>query len=119
MTHTAKCAERFREFRAGSLAFLPGVFCGFGVGLHHLAHEIAHGFRRLILHLAGSVGVSPQGEACVVVAQHTGNCLDVHSVLQGQGGEGVPLWHNKDKSENPVVQRVGGLSLFFFHKNWP
>ena len=26
LTHTAKCAERFREYRAGSLAFLPGFF---------------------------------------------------------------------------------------------
>ena len=48
------------------------------------------------------MGVGAQGEARVVVPQHTGNRLDVHSVLQGKRGEGVPLWHNKDKSENPV-----------------
>ena len=26
VTHTAKCAERFEEHRAGSLTFLPGIF---------------------------------------------------------------------------------------------
>ena len=55
--------------------------------LHHMAHEVSHGFRRLILHLAGGVGVGAQSETCVIVAQHTGDRFDVHSVLQGQGGE--------------------------------
>lgn len=40
--------------------------------------------------LAGGVGVGPQGKACVVVAQHGGDGFDVHAVLEGQGGEGVP-----------------------------
>ena len=57
--------------------------------LHHLAHKISHGFRSLILHLPGGVGVGAQGEARVVVPQHTGNRLDIHAVLQRQGGEGV------------------------------
>ena len=74
-----------------------------GLPLHDLRHEAAHGFRRLILHLPGGVGVSAQGEACVVVAQHTGDRFDVHTILQGQRGEGVPLWHNKDKSENHCI----------------
>ena len=69
--------------------------------LYHLRHEAAHGFRRLVLHLAGGVGVGAEGEARVVVSQHTGDRLDVHPVLQGQCGKGVPLWHNKDKPENP------------------
>ena len=47
------------------------------------------------------MGVGAQGESGIVVPQHTGDGLDVHTVLQGQGGEGVPLWYNKDKSENP------------------
>ena len=102
--------------RAGSLAFLPGVFWVAGLFLHHLRHEAAHGFRRLILHLPGGVGVGAECEARVVVAKHTGDGLDVHAVLECQRGEGVPLWHNKDKSDNPL-RRNGliGLSLFFFH----
>ena len=35
------------------------------------------------------MGVGAQGEARVVVPQHTGNRLDIHAVLQRQGGEGV------------------------------
>ena len=97
MTHTGKCAERVREHRAGSMAFLPGFLVLLAWALHHLAHEISHGFRGLVLHLPSGVGVGSEGEACVIVAKHTGNRLDVHTVLEGQGGEGVPLWHNKDK----------------------
>lgn len=59
------------------------------MGLHHLGHKISHGFRRLILHLAGGVGIGAQGETRIVVTQHTGNRLDIHTVLQGQSGEGV------------------------------
>ena len=51
------------------------------VSLHHLAHEIAHGLCRLILHLAGGVGVGAQGEARIVVTQHAGDCLNVHTIL--------------------------------------
>ena len=32
LTHTAKCAERFREHRAGSLAFLPDALVVLGWG---------------------------------------------------------------------------------------
>ena len=40
LTHTAKCAERFKEHRAGSLAFLPGVFGAAGVLFHHRAMKL-------------------------------------------------------------------------------
>ena len=62
--------------------------------------------RRLILHLAGGVGVGAQGEARVVMAQHIGDSLDVYTILRGRGGEGVALGHNKDKSENPCGARA-------------
>ena len=95
------CGKRQRA-PGRKFAFLPDVFASFGLPSLYLGHEVTHGFRRLILHLPGGVGVGTQGEARVVVAQHTGDRLDVHPVLQGQRGEGVPLWHNKDQSENPV-----------------
>lgn len=78
---------------------------GQGVCSYHLAHEITHGLRRLVLHLACGVGVGAQGKPRIVVAQHTGDCLDIHAVLECQGGEGMPLWHNRDKLENPCGAR--------------
>ena len=35
------------------------------------------------------MGVGIQGEACGEVTQHAGYGLDVHTVLQGDGSEGV------------------------------
>ena len=35
------------------------------------------------------MGVGVQGEACGEVTQHAGHRLDIHSVLEGDGGEGV------------------------------
>ena len=71
--------------------------------LHVLCYELAHRISRLLLHPGGDMGVGAQCEACVVVPQHTGDRLDVHAVLESQRGEGMPLWHNKDKSETPCI----------------
>ena len=35
------------------------------------------------------MGICVQGEASGEVNQHAGHCLDVHSVLEGNGSEGV------------------------------
>ena len=35
------------------------------------------------------MGVGVQGEACGEVTQHAGHGLDIHTVLEGDGGEGV------------------------------
>ena len=56
------------------------------------------------------MGVGAQGEPCVVVSQHGGHRLDVHPVLKGQGGEGVPLRYNYDKPEKP--RRIKGFEVF-------
>ena len=69
--------------------------------LHDLYHKIPHRLRRLILLLPGGVGVGAEGEACVVVAQHTGDRFHIHPVLQGQGRKGMPLRYNNDKRKKP------------------
>lgn len=65
-----------------------------------------HGFRRLSLGRGGHVGVGVQGKPGIVVAQHSGHGFHIHSVLQSQGGEGVPSQYNCDKPEKPVVSRA-------------
>ena len=57
--------------------------------LHHLCHKVAHGGRCLVLLLPGGVGVGAESESCIVVPQHGGDGLDIDTVLEGQGGEGV------------------------------
>ena len=59
-----------------------------------------------------SVGV--QREACRKMSQHARHGLDVHSVLQGQRCEGVPLRYNYDKPEKPRISRVFGYLARFF-----
>ena len=58
----------------------------------------------------GDVGVGVQGEAGGEVAQHAGNGLDVHTVLQRQGRECMPLRYNYDKPEKP--RRIKGFEVF-------
>ena len=67
--------------------FLSGVF--FFLSLSDLLHEAAHSGGCLVLFLPGGVGVGPQGEPGVEVAQHGGYCFHIHTVLQGRGSEGV------------------------------
>lgn len=64
--------------------------------LHRLTDDRADGVRRILLHLGCGVGVGVEGEACGVVAQGSREGFHVYAVLEGQGGEKMPLWHNKD-----------------------
>lgn len=57
--------------------------------LSRLRYEVAHGLGGLVLLLAGGVGVRPQREPGVIMPQHDRDRFDVHTVLEGQGGEGV------------------------------
>ena len=59
-----------------------------------------------------SVGV--QREACRKMPQHTRYGFDVHSVLQCQRCEGVPLRYNYDKPEKSRISRVFGYLARFF-----
>ena len=61
-----------------------------------LGHETSHSLCGILLHLPGHVGVGVQREARAVVTQDAGYRLGIYSLLDGQGREGVPLWHNKD-----------------------
>ena len=82
--------------------------------LNCLGYEGAHPLGGILLHFIGHVGVGVQGEARAVVAQDAGHCFGIYTLLNGQGCEGMPLWHNKDKSENLAVQRVSWFVLILF-----
>ena len=93
-------AERSGKHRRGADGIIrpsPAVFCG----LHGLADDAADGVGGVTLHPLRGVGVGAEGKARVVVAQRTGQRLDVHAVLEGQRGEGVPLRYNNDKRKKP------------------
>ena len=64
--------------------------------------------------VGGNMGVSVQGEACGVVAEHGGDGFYIHAVLEGHGGEGVPLRYNYDKPEKPRISRAFGYLARFF-----
>ena len=78
----------------------------FFCGLHGLADDAADGVGGGTLHPLRGVGVGAESEARVVVSQRTGQRLDVHSVLEGQRGEGV------SEVVKPDVLRADGLQDF-------
>ena len=82
--------------------FLSGAF--FFLYLSDLLHEVAHGGSRLVLFLPGSVGVSPQGETSVEVAQHGGHCFHIHTVLQRRGSEGVTEIVESEVFQSGILQ---------------
>jgi len=106
-------AERSGKHRRGADGIIrpsPAVFCG----LHGLADDAADGVGGVTLHPLRGVGVGAEGKARVIVSQRTGQRLDVHAVLEGQRGEGVPLRYNYDKPEKPRISRVFGYLARFF-----
>ena len=58
--------------------------------------------------------VGVQREVCRKMPQHARHGLDVHSVLQCQRCEGVPLRYNYDKPEKPRISRVFSYLARFF-----
>ena len=58
--------------------------------------------------------VGVQREACRKMPQHARYGFDVHTVLQCQRCEGVPLRYNYDKPEKPRISRVFGYLARFF-----
>ena len=79
-THTRKCADRFKEYRRGGFAPSP-IFLMFFFCSHHLCHEAAHRLCSFILLLSCGVGVGAEGEARVVVTEHTADGFHIHTVL--------------------------------------
>ena len=114
VTHTTKCVERFKEHRRGGFCLLSGIFASFFC-LHDLCHETAHRLCGLVLLLPCSVGVGAEGEARVVVPEHTADGFDVHPVLECQGRERMTQVVKPDMLqprvlEDPLVEcyhRVG------------
>ena len=60
------------------------------------------------------MGVCVQRKPCRKMPQHARYGFDVHTVLQGQRCEGVPLRYNYDKPEKPRISRVFGYLARFF-----
>ena len=69
----------------------PAIFGG--AAAHRVVpsscQNISNRLRRFLLCRSGDMGVGVQGEACGEVTQHTADGLDIHSVLQCDGCEGV------------------------------
>lgn len=53
------------------------------------AQHISNGLSSLLLGGGGNMGIGIEGEAGGEVAEHTADRLDVHAVLECDGGEGV------------------------------
>ena len=78
--------------------------------LHDLCHEVAHRLCGLVLLLPRSVGVGAECKSGVIVAEHTADGFDVHTILQCQRCEGMPLRYNNDKPEKP--RNFKGLEVY-------
>ena len=79
VTHTRKCADRFKEHRRGGFRLLSGNFAL--VYSHDLCHEAAHRLCGFVLLLPCCVGVGSQGESRVVVTQHTADGFHIYAIL--------------------------------------
>lgn len=80
---------------------------------HGVSKQPAHRLCGFGLRKRCDVGVCVEREASGVVAEHTGDRFDVHTVLQSQGCECVPLRYNKDKRKNPVFSRVSAFVVAY------
>ena len=99
--------------RASERKLLP-FRCSFGkMPLPYLRHEAAHLFRGSSLHLPCDVGVGAEGEARVVVPEHTADGFHIYAVFQCQGRDCVPLLYNCDTPEKPSTSRVCGYLARF------
>ena len=75
----------------------PRLFYVFRLHTQHISHCLGSFF----LCRCSDMGVGVQRKTCGEVTQHAGDRLNVHSVLEGDGCEGVPLRYNYDKPGKP------------------
>ncbi len=83
--------------------------------------QISHLRRSLFLHLVCGMGVGGEGESSTAVAQHAGYGLDIDSVLQGKGREGVPEVMESELTKGNIIRFVDpligyGFSLLVFDR---
>ena len=69
------------------------------------SEEAANLIRCVLLHRFRYMSIGVEGKSGAIVTKQAGERFDVHTVLERKRSECVPLWHNKDKSENPVFSR--------------
>ena len=55
----------------------------------------------ILFHLLTDMAVHVQSESGGSMAEVALHGFHIIPVLEGENGERMPLWHNKDKSENP------------------
>ena len=97
--------------KAELLAWLFSAFSA----LHNLCHKISHSFRCSVLLLPGGVGVGAEGEARIIVPQHTADRFHVHAVLESQGRECVSQVVEADVLQVGVFQ---DFLVEFYHGVW-
>ena len=71
--------------------------------LHDLCHEAAHRLCGFVLLLPRSVGVGAECKSGVIVAEHTADGFDVHSILQCQRCEGMSEVVKSDVRQSSVL----------------
>ena len=76
--------------------------------------QVTHGLSGLFLRRCGDMGIGVQRNPGGVMPQHPGDRFDVHTVLQGERCECVPLRYNYSKPEKPRISRIFGYLARFF-----
>ena len=65
------------------------------------------------------VGIYIHRRGTFSVAQNLADVNDIDIQIVQQGGAGMPLWHNKDKSENPCGATGWLVCPYSFSTNFP
>ena len=77
-------------------------------------NKLLHAAGTIPAHLGGDMTVNVQSESRRCVAQVFLHRLNVVPALDSRNCVRMPLWHNKDKSENPCVATGWRFVLILF-----